>query len=684
MDCNRDEAARSRGIAEKKFMQQDYLGARKFALKARQLFPDLEGLMQFIAVVDVHVTAHEKLQNGEMNLYGILQSDPYADEASLRKQYRKLALVLHPDKNKALGAETAFKFLCEAWTILSDKAKKAAYDKLRNPIAPKTVPQKKSQPESRPAPQSKQAEKPPCQKKKAGKSPPAACKSQTPHNASSDTTTFWTACPDCKLQYEYHNMYKNKNLCCPFCMKAFFARELSVLVNGQVIWPPLQEQNRPNVDAKSASVNANGSSNGTKISPAKGDFPVSNSHSPQENPEARKENIGVEAAHACKEQVGKIDVEYIETKSRAQGEAYNPSAAKPHVVMEQKLHDMPSEECKVNVNAESKEPPKASTTEGHDAPDEKAGGSVKVPYANPEVELTVSPLKKAKVDVLGSIKEQFVYENLKTGLSEMGFDVKNADHCMPNDFNAKKGQSNVDPMNHEYLPESKPNSCMSDAKMKCDVPDSDFYVFDNDRTEQHFAAGQLWACYDDDDGFPRYYARIVKMISQQPFKIQYTWLEARSESEEVSSWLDSGFSYTCGEFELGKTLVGDSVCMFSHVMAFEKGQKALFKIFPRKGEVWALYKNWDMLKRKEEKHGYDLVEVLSEYSDEVGVQVCMLVKVEGFKSVFKQQLGVVFEVIPDQMRRFSHNIPRHRLIQGEIPECIEGFLELDLASSPMK
>lgn len=669
MDCNRDEAARSRGIAEKKFVQQDYLGARKFALKARQLFPDLEGLVQFIAVVDVHVTAHEKLQGGEMNWYGILQSDPSADEASLRKQYRKLALVLHPDKNKALGAEAAFKFISEAWTILSDQTKKAVYDKSRNPIVPKTVPAKKA----RPAPQSKQTEKPPS----------TACKSQPPHHVSSPAMTFWTACPDCKLQYEYHIMYKNKNLCCPFCLKAFLARELSAVINGTVIWPPLQEHNRANADAKSAPFYANGYSNGTKFSTSNGNVPVSHSTKSQVNPEARKENIGVEKPSACKEQVRKKEMDQFKTKLRTEAEGCDPSLAKPHVAMEQKLHDKPSEGCKSTVNSGTMETPKDLTTEGHTAPDQKAGVSVNMPYVDLEVQLDVSPSKKAKVDVQGSMEEQFMNGNLKTRLSETGADMKNADHCMSTRFKVKTSKSNIHPLNHESPSADKPNSSMCDLQMNCDVPDSDFYIFDNDRTEQHFSAGQLWACYDDDDGFPRYYARVVKVISRQPFKIQCTWLEARSPSEEVISWLDSGFSYTCGEFKLGKALTGDSVCMFSHVMAFEKGQKAGFKIYPRKGEVWALYKNWATLKRKDENQGYDLVEVLTNYSDEVGVQVCMLVKVDGFKSVFKQQPGVVCGVLPQQMRRFSHNIPLHRLVAGEIPEHIHGCLELDLASTPM-
>ena len=128
MDCNRDEAQRSKEIAEKRFMQKDYSGAHKFALKARRLFPQLEGVEQLVSVLDVHIHA----ASGHVDWYGILQSEPSADDALLRKQFRKLALMLHPDKNKSVGAESAFKLISEAWSVLSDKNKKMAYDMKRS------------------------------------------------------------------------------------------------------------------------------------------------------------------------------------------------------------------------------------------------------------------------------------------------------------------------------------------------------------------------------------------------------------------------------------------------------------------------------------------------------------------------------------------------------------------------
>ena len=51
-----------------------------------------------------------------------------ASEAEIKKQYKKLALKLHPDKNKAAGAPEAFKKVAEAYDCLTNQEKKAYYD----------------------------------------------------------------------------------------------------------------------------------------------------------------------------------------------------------------------------------------------------------------------------------------------------------------------------------------------------------------------------------------------------------------------------------------------------------------------------------------------------------------------------------------------------------------------------
>ncbi len=62
--------------------------------------------------------------------YEILGVDRSADESSIKKSYRKLAMKYHPDRNpEDKEAEKKFKEINEAYEILGNKEKKAMYDK---------------------------------------------------------------------------------------------------------------------------------------------------------------------------------------------------------------------------------------------------------------------------------------------------------------------------------------------------------------------------------------------------------------------------------------------------------------------------------------------------------------------------------------------------------------------------
>jgi hypothetical protein len=60
--------------------------------------------------------------------YRVLGIPPNADDATIKKAYRQLALKLHPDKNSAPHADEAFKAVGLAYATLSDSQKRRIYD----------------------------------------------------------------------------------------------------------------------------------------------------------------------------------------------------------------------------------------------------------------------------------------------------------------------------------------------------------------------------------------------------------------------------------------------------------------------------------------------------------------------------------------------------------------------------
>lgn len=60
--------------------------------------------------------------------YDVLGVARDADARAVKDAFRALAMKYHPDRNKAADAETRFKEIAEAYAVLSDPEKRAAYD----------------------------------------------------------------------------------------------------------------------------------------------------------------------------------------------------------------------------------------------------------------------------------------------------------------------------------------------------------------------------------------------------------------------------------------------------------------------------------------------------------------------------------------------------------------------------
>ncbi|HEX6224874.1 MAG TPA: DnaJ domain-containing protein [Chryseolinea sp.] len=70
-----------------------------------------------------------------MDYYQTLGVNQAASQTEIKRAYRRLAVLYHPDKNRDPGAENIFKKINEAYDVLGDPVKKSMYDlRFRSPF----------------------------------------------------------------------------------------------------------------------------------------------------------------------------------------------------------------------------------------------------------------------------------------------------------------------------------------------------------------------------------------------------------------------------------------------------------------------------------------------------------------------------------------------------------------------
>ncbi|GFZ21857.1 DNAJ heat shock N-terminal domain-containing protein [Actinidia rufa] len=222
-----------------------------------------------------------------------------------------------------------------------------------------------------------------------------------------------------------------------------------------------------------------------------------------------------------------------------------------------------------------------------------------------------------------------------------------------------------------------------------EIPDPEFYDFYSEKLPEKFRVGQVWALYSDEDGLPKYYAQIKKIGPPSKFRLDITWLVASVPPNNAIQWVDKNMPICCGRFRLteGRSVTYIETGTFSHKLKVEHtGEKDEYTIFPRKDEVWALYKNWNagMTCSDLESCEYDIVQILKENDAEIKVLVLELVN--GFKTVFKaqtrQRSPLTMKFSQKELLRFSHQIPAFRLTE-ERGGSLRGYWELDPAALPV-
>ncbi|XP_074292310.1 uncharacterized protein LOC141619186 [Silene latifolia] len=647
MECNKEEALRAKALAEKKMQNKDFVGARKLGLRAQQLHPEIENISRLISVCDVHCAAESIMFGNEMDWYGILQIEQTADDTVIKKQYRKFALLLHPDKNQYAGAEAAFKMVGEAQRVLLDKQKRSFHDIKRKtsykPVMPHQPPKQagsnvgavrqarpksnlpsNSNPHVRASSVQHQVQKPQAQ----------------PANAKE---TFWTLCLHCSVRYQYYKDILGKALRCQNCKESFVAYDMHASKSGAT--KPVSSQQ------------------GVRCKPSDNVGPEIKNTKPSSNAGLQADQKGSSKLHANGNEGFKLQrTNGHKRKKRNESSESDESDST----------SLDSEEVEIPEAVDPKRSRRSRRNKRYIYYDENGSGDEQVAATS----------KKNKVN--GSTEEKVDASNISGSAS--GEEGKKKDDNM-DDLNetmasspAKSSAAHDEP---ELSFDLSSDSSQEPTYFEC--PDPEFGDFDKSREEKCFEAGQLWAAYDTVDAMPRFYAKIKKKYASG-FKLQITWLEPNPDAEADIKWANEDLPYSCGKFKTGETENTEDRLMFSHVV---NGCKSIgrnsFMIYPKVGETWAIFKNWDpkwsSIPETERTFEYDFVEILSDYDKVVGIRVAPLVKLKGYASLFGRKRGNEIHIKPSELLKFSHMVPSYVTTGNEKIKVQKGFIELDPAST---
>ncbi|KAI0518704.1 hypothetical protein KFK09_006140 [Dendrobium nobile] len=695
MDCNKEEATRAKEIAENKMHSRDFVGAKKLLLKALHLSPDIENASHMLTVCEVHCSAGS-LVNGQTDHYGVLQVEVSADEALIKKQYRRLALLLHPDKNKFAGAEAAFKLVGEAYKVLSDQANRQVYDSRRRV-------QMRVATSWQPSQNSRNARRYTAPTINVSKNQFGGLKQQDQHPPSSffASQCFWTMCVFCNNRFQYSRSWLNREVQCQKCFKKFFAFEVS----PQNVPPP----------GSSSGFNWSHTSSYETAVPTQHSY----NHGSQTNASQPSKPVS-----ATKHEYGSGNKEERANQKSVNTKTESKPSSKPLSGNSRRMRNR-----KVEVNSTDSD--SSAETESIDSisevdPTVLDGGSTSGRYprrsTRSKTNITYKEDESEDDDIVSHSKKlrkvgSFGIKNKDTSSPVVtnGVKMKTSETPIPED-GIKREQTDDDPYKDNLpgvsfqergmMPESKETVCKKNEKQvrassttsavgsrsrkpqavsSFSYPDPEFFDFNKERHKSRFAKNQVWAVYDDDDGMPRFYALI-----QKPFgpgsRLQYIWLEYNPTSAAENAWVAAELPIACGSFTHGKLCNTKNQQMFSHLVFPEVSIKYIYSFYPKKGEVWALFKEWDIgwssAVERPRNYVYEIVQVVSDFAYGTGITVCHLAKVKGFRYVFAPVHDEGNTVIPSgQLLKFSHRIPCYRIREEREGIPIDSF-ELDPAALP--
>ncbi|CAN6310414.1 unnamed protein product [Urochloa humidicola] len=118
-----EQARKALALAEKCFLAGNVPAARQWMQSAARLAPGLPGVAQAAAAYDVHAAAARRPVVDWYAVLGLTTQPPcfggVLAHDDIKRQHRRLCLLVHPDKNPSAAADGAFKLVQAAWEALS-------------------------------------------------------------------------------------------------------------------------------------------------------------------------------------------------------------------------------------------------------------------------------------------------------------------------------------------------------------------------------------------------------------------------------------------------------------------------------------------------------------------------------------------------------------------------------------
>ncbi|CDP20677.1 unnamed protein product [Coffea canephora] len=197
------------------------------------------------------------------------------------------------------------------------------------------------------------------------------------------------------------------------------------------------------------------------------------------------------------------------------------------------------------------------------------------------------------------------------------------------------------------------------------------------------------ATYGEIDDLPRSYFLVVDVFESRDSglaKLRVVWLQPLPN---YRAWKkDARLPVGCGVFQGGKEQTLSLSLDRLSDQVWCKVKRSSYLIHPSIGEIWALYKDWDIVRwssspEKRRQCKYQIVEVLGRKSK--GIRVAYSDKLEGFVSLFQrrsQSEKDSFLIEDKKLFRFSHKVPSCKMTGSKRPGVPEESFELDPKDLP--